>query len=153
MSTDTCATGACQTDVETNNANVSSTQSQLKATIVVLSDPKSGSQEEALGRVFNALAAAYDFKRRGDDVSLQFQGAGTRWIGELSQQDHPAYALFKEVEDTIAGVSCGCADVFGGGDEAEASGFDLITDNPVPGTTGMPSLASLVEEGRSIITF
>ena len=31
----------------------------MKAAIIVLSDPKLGS-EEALGRVFNALAAAYD---------------------------------------------------------------------------------------------
>ena len=124
----------------------------MKTAIVVLADPRSGS-DEALGRVFNALAAAYDFKQRGDDVSVLFQGAGTRWIGELSQPDHPAHALYKEVEETIAGVSCGCADVFGGGDDAKASGFDLITDNPVPGTTGLPSLATLVDEGRTGLTF
>ena len=84
---------------------------------------------------------------------VQFQGAGTRWIGELSQQEHPAHALYKEVEDTIAGVSCGCADVFGGGEEAVASGFDLITNNPVPGTTGMSSLATLIDQGRTVLTF
>ncbi len=151
MSTDTCTTEACGVHTESNEASHDVTK--LKATVVVLSDPKSGSQEEALGRVFNALAAAYDFKQRGDDVSVQFQGAGTRWIGELNKEDHPAHALYKEVEDTIAGVSCGCADVFGGGEEAQASGFDLITDNPVPGTTGLPSLAGLVSEGRSVLTF
>ena len=151
MSTDTCTHDACATDVDASH--VANHATKLKATIVVLSDPKSGSQEEALGRVFNALAAAYDFKRRGDDVSVQFQGAGTRWIGELSQPDHPAHALYKEVEDTSAGVSCGCADVFGGGEEAVASGFELITDNPVPGTSGLPSIASLVAEGRSVLTF
>ena len=151
MSTDTCTTGACETNVGANESTKEDTKS--KAAIVVLSDPKSGSQEEALGRVFNALAAAYDFKQRGDDVSVLFQGAGTRWIGELSQNQHPAHALYKEVEDTIAGVSCGCADVFGGSEEAEASGFDLITDNPVPGTTGLPSLAALVSEGRNVLTF
>jgi hypothetical protein len=112
MSTDTCTTTACETSAVHDHSEASETQ--LKAAIVVLSDPKSGSQEEALGRVFNALAAAYDFKQRGDDVSVLFQGAGTRWIGQLSQADHPAHALYKEVEDTIAGVSCGCADVFGG---------------------------------------
>ena len=151
MPTNTCTTEACGTQLETSNVNQPA--AKLKAAIVVLSDPKSGSQEEALGRVFNALAAAYDFKQRGDDVSVQFQGAGTRWVGVLNDADHPAHALFKEVEDKIAGVSCGCADVFGGGDEAQASGFDLITDNPVPGTTGLPSLAALVSEGRSILTF
>lgn len=151
MATDTCTTGVCDTNVKSSESKEHS--AKLKATIVVLSDPKSGSQEEALGRVFNALAAAYDFKQRGDDVSVQFQGAGTRWIGELAKEDHPAHGLYKEVEDTIAGVSCGCADVFGGGEEAQASGFDLITDNPVPGTTGLPSLAAVVSEGRSILTF
>ena len=150
MSTDTCARTTCETDVTPNDSGNAGTK--LKTAIVVLADPKQGS-EEALGRVFNALAAAYDFKQRGDDVSVMFQGAGTRWIGELTKEDHPAHALYKEVEDTIAGVSCGCADVFGGGEEAKASGFDLITDNPVPGTTGLPSLAALVHEGRSILTF
>ena len=150
MATDTCSTGVCDTNVASESRDHAT---KLKATIVVLSDPKSGSQEEALGRVFNALAAAYDFKQRGDDVSVQFQGAGTRWIGELNKEDHPAHGLYKEVEDTVAGVSCGCADVFGGAEEAKASGFDLITDNPVPGTTGLPSLAALVSEGRSVLSF
>ncbi len=151
MSTDTCNLPTCETNVESNDSTKDA--KQLKAAIVVLSDPKSGSQEEALGRVFNALAAAYDFKQRGDDVSILFQGAGTRWISQLTQQDHPAHALFKEVEDTVAGVSCGCAEVFGGAEDAKASGFDLITDNPVPGTPGLPSIASLVDEGRSVLIF
>ena len=124
----------------------------MKAAIVVLSDPKSSS-EEALGRLFNALAAAYDFKRRGDEVSLLFQGAGTRWVGEVSKSDHPAHALFEEVKDKVAGVSCGCADVFGGTEDAEKSGFDLIKNNPVPGTSGLPSLQKLVAEGYTILTF
>ena len=124
----------------------------MKNAIIVLSDPKSGS-EEALGRVFNALSAAYDYKRVGDDVEIMFQGAGTRWIGELSNADHPAYELFQEVKDTVAGVSCGCADVFGGADDAEKSGFDLIKDNPVPGTSGLPSLRTLTNEGYNVITF
>ena len=124
----------------------------MKAAIVVLSDPKSGS-EEALGRLFNALASAYDFKQSGDDVSLLFQGAGTRWIGEVNKSDHPAHALFEEVKDKVAGVSCGCADVFGGTEDAEKAGFDLIKENPVPGTSGLPSLQKLVAEGYTVLTF
>ena len=57
----------------------------MKATVIIMSDPKNGS-EESLGRVFNGLAAAYDFKEAGDDVSVVFQGTGTRWIGELNQK-------------------------------------------------------------------
>ncbi len=124
----------------------------MKAAIIVLSDPRSGSQE-ALGRLFNALATAYDFKEHGDEVTVLFQGTGTRWIGEVTKSDHPARALFDEVKDKVAGVSCGCADVFGGGEDAKRSGFDLIKDNPVPGTTGLPSLQALVAEGYRILTF
>ena len=124
----------------------------MKAAIIVLSDPKSGT-EEALGRVFNGLSAAYDFKQRDDEVTILFHGAGTRWIGELSKSEHPAHTLFEEVKDKVAGVSCGCADVFGGSEEAEKSGFDLIKGNPVPGTSGLPSLRNLIAEGYSILTF
>ena len=124
----------------------------MKAAIVVLSDPKSGT-EESLGRVFNALAAAYDFKQQGDEVTVRFQGAGTRWIGELSKADHPAHDLFEEVKDTVAGVSCGCADVFGANEEAEKSGFELIKDNPVPGTSGPASLRKLTVDGYTVLTF
>ena len=120
--------------------------------IVVLSDPKSGS-DEALGRVFNALAVAYDVKRQGGEPTILFQGAATRWIGELSKKDHPAHALFEEVKDNVAGVSCGCADVFGGTEEAEEAGLDLIKENPVPGTSGLPSLQKLLAEGNTVLTF
>ncbi len=124
----------------------------MKAAIVVLSDPKTGS-EDALGRVFNALAAAYDFKQGGDDVTILFHGAGTRWIGELTKAEHPAHTLFEEVKDEVAGASCGCADVFGATEEVEKSGFDLISENPVPGTSGLPSLRKLVSEGYAVLTF
>ncbi len=124
----------------------------MKVTIAIFSDPKNGS-EEALGRVFNGLAAAYDFKQAGDDVSVVFQGAGTRWIGELIKKDHPAHELFEAVKDQVAGVSCGCADVFGGAEEAQKSGFDLIKNNPIPGTSGLTSFRTLISEGATVLTF
>ncbi len=124
----------------------------MKAAIVVLSDPKSGS-EESLGRVFNALAAAYDFKQQGDEVTVRFQGTGTRWIGELSKAEHAAHDLFEAVKDTVAGVSCGCADVFGANEEAEKSGFALMKDNPIPGTSGLASLRKLAADGYTVLTF
>jgi hypothetical protein len=124
----------------------------MKAAILVLSDPLHGS-EEALGRLFNALAATYEFKQRGDDVALLFQGAGTRWAGELIRDDHPAHALFALVRDKVAGASCGCADVFGAGEGVEACGLERLRDNAVPGTSGMASLRNLVAEGYSLITF
>ncbi len=124
----------------------------MKAAVIVMSDPKSGT-EEALGRVFNALATAYDFRQNGDEVTIRFHGTATRWIGELSKADHPAHELFEAVKDDVAGVSCACADVFGATEEVETSGFDLIKDNPVPGTTGMSSLQKLVADGYTVLTF
>jgi len=124
----------------------------MKTAVIVYSDPKNGS-EESLGRVFNALAATYDFKQQGDEVTLLFQGAGTRWVGELSQKDHPAHELYESVRDKVAGVSCGCAAVFGATAEVEKQGLELIKDNAVPGTTGLPSLRKLVTEGYTILNF
>lgn len=124
----------------------------MKAAVVILSDPRSGS-DEALGRLFNGLAAAYDFKQRGDDVTVLFQGAATRWIGELENQQHPAHDLFHRVKDRVGGISHACSDVFGGAEEAARAGFDRIHGNPVPGTNGLPSLRNLVLEGYHLLTF
>ena len=125
--------------------------SSNKTAIVVLSDPEGG--EEALGRVFNALAATYDFKEQHQDVQLVFQGTGTRWTAVLTRPDHPAHALYKAVEDKVAGVSAGCAVVFGATADAERNGFSLIATNTVPGTPGLVSLAAYAADGYTILTF
>jgi len=125
--------------------------SATKTAIIVLSDPRGG--EEALGRVFNALAATYDFKQKQQDVQLVFQGTGTRWTGLLTQPDHPAHALYKAVEDKVAGASAACSVFFGAQEEAQRNGFSLIANNPVPGTPGLPSLAGYASDGYTILTF
>ena len=78
----------------------------MKTAIIVLADPAGG--EEALGRLFNALAAAYDLKQKQQEVAILFQGAGTRWAGELTNPEHPVHALYAAVADRVAGVSSGC---------------------------------------------
>lgn len=119
-----------------------------KVAIVLLSDPKAGT-EEALGRVFNALAAVYDLKQANADVKLIFQGTGTRWPEQLNKEGHPAHKVFKEVEDKVEGISSACADVFG----ANTSGYDLIKNNPLPNTSGISSYVKLMEEGYTVINF
>jgi len=120
----------------------------MKTAIIILSDPK-GESEESLGRVFNGLAAAYDYKSAGKEVSILFQGAGTRWPKVLQKENHPAHELFEAVADKIQGISCACADVFG----ADTTGYDLIKDNAVPKTTGLPSLSNLQDQGFNVLTF
>jgi hypothetical protein len=124
----------------------------MKAAIIVLSDPKAGT-DESLGRVFNALASAYEFKANNNEVTIIFQGAGSRWPIELTKPEHPVHGLFEEVKDKVAGISAGCANVFGAADEAKKRGFRLIRDNAVPGTDGLPSLRNLAEQGYTILTF
>ena len=119
-----------------------------KTAIVVLSEPQAGS-DEALGRVFNAMAAAFEFKQNDEDVRIVFQGAGTRWPKELQKPEHPGNKLYKEIAGLIDGVSRGCADVFG----AEASGLDLLTDYALPGTNGVASYHKLHKEGYTILNF
>jgi hypothetical protein len=123
-----------------------------KTLIVVLSDPKSGS-EEALGRVFNALAMAYDLQERGREVALVFQGTGTRWIGELRKPTHPAHALYVEVARRIDGVCGGCADIFGAAEEAQEAHLPLLRDVKIPGTGGLTSLGRYLEDGYRLVTF
>jgi hypothetical protein len=124
----------------------------MKAAIIIFSDPKSGG-EEAVGRCFNGLAAAYDFKQKNTEVAIYFQGTGTRWVGVISNPEHALHSLYNEVSELFAGVSCGCADVFGAREEAEKNGFDLISDNSVPGTSGLPSIAQLSTDGFTVFNF
>ena len=123
-------------------------KNEAKTALIILSDPNSNS-DDANGKLFNALAAAYDHKQSNQEVTVLFQGAGTRWPALLEQAENPFHDLFEAVKDKVQGISCGCATVFG----AEPSGYDLISTNAVPGTAGLPSLVKLQQEGYQIITF
>ena len=111
----------------------------MPAAVVVLADPQGS--EEPLGRVFNALAVTYGLQQHGLPVDLLFEDARTRWVSVVTQPDHPAHALYQAVQHSVAGVSCACSDAFGAPGDAEIAGFTLQTENGVPGTSGMASLA------------
>jgi hypothetical protein len=120
----------------------------MKTAIMVLSDPKSGS-EQALGSIFNALAVAREHKDAGEQVQVIFAGTGTRWPAELNKTSHPANGIYKSVVDTVAGVSCGCAEVFG----AETQGLTQLTGHALPGTPGVVSVLGLQRDGWQVLTF
>ena len=71
----------------------------------------------------------------------------------MANPEHPVHGLFEAVKNTVAGVSCGCADVFGASEAVEASGYDYLTENEVPGTRGLPSIHGLVADGFTVLTF
>lgn len=124
----------------------------MKTAIVILSDPKSGA-EEALGRVFNALALAAESKQKGDDVAVVFNGPGTRWPAELTKLTHPAHALYQSVRDVVQGASCACAEVFGATESVKSCGVASVNDNALPGTPGLLSLRRYLADGWSVVVF
>jgi hypothetical protein len=123
----------------------------MKTVIVVFSDPKPGS-DEALGRLFNALFLTLELKEKKQDVTLVFQGAGTRWIAEASKSDHPTHAIYAAVKDKVL-VCGGCADVFGATAQAESAGARLVRDKQIPGTPGVLDLSRYLDENARLITF
>jgi hypothetical protein len=123
-----------------------------KTAIVVFSDPKAGS-EEALGRLFNALFLTLELKEKGQEVSLIFQGAGTRWPGEITKLAHPAHGLYHAVADKVDGVCGGCADVFGASDSVRTTGMKLVREKEIPGVGGIIDLSRYLDDGYRLVAF
>lgn len=116
-----------------------------KVAIIVLADTESHGD---LGRVANALEAVKEFKEAHDTVQLIFDGAGVKWIGELSNPDHKLHGLFGAVKDRITGACSFCAGAFGVKDGVQSCGVYLLGEYD-----GHPSFRTLVSQGYQIITF
>jgi Na+-translocating ferredoxin:NAD+ oxidoreductase RnfG subunit len=123
-----------------------------KTAIVVFSDPKFAS-DEALGRLFNAMFLTLELKEKGQEVALIFQGAGTRWPGEITKPAHPAHALYHAVANKVAGVCGGCADVFGATESATATGLNIVREREIPGVGRIIDLSLYLDQGYRLITF
>jgi hypothetical protein len=116
-----------------------------KAAIVLFADTET---KEGLGRMSNALTSVREFKEEGQEVTLIFDGAGTKWIGELSDPDHKYNSHFESVKDDIQGACTYCARALGVKDKVQESGVELLGE-----FEGHPSLAKLVTQGYQVITF
>lgn len=116
-----------------------------KAAIIVLADTDT---IEGLGRVANALTAVTEFKDAGDDIKLIFDGAGVKWVPELSHPGHKYHDVFERVRDQVGGVCKYCAGAFNVSDQVEQAGFPFADD-----FKGHPSFRQLIAEGYQIITF
>jgi hypothetical protein len=81
-----------------------------KAAVVILADTETHGD---LARAVNALETVKEFKEASDEVVLIFDGAGTRWVAELSKPDHRSHWLYEAVEDRSAGACAFCAAAFG----------------------------------------
>jgi hypothetical protein len=101
-----------------------------------------------MGRMVNALTTARELKEEGDDVTIVLDGAGTRWIAELSDPEHKYSGLLDEVRDAIAGACAYCSRAYGVKDAVEAAGIPLLRDY-----ADHPSIRNLVADGYQVITF
>ncbi len=116
-----------------------------KAGLVVLADTETHGD---LGRIANALTSAKEFKEAGDETTIVFDGAGTRWVAELSNPDHRLHEAFESVKDVVEGACSYCASSFGVKEEVEESDVPLLEEY-----AGHPSLQRLVSQGYQVITF
>jgi len=116
-----------------------------KIGIVVFSDTDT---MEAVGKVSNAFMLALEAIENGDDLKIIFEGAGTKWIGELEKEDNKMHQLYLSVKDKITGVCSYCAQAFGVKSSVEKAGVTLLAD-----FKGHPSLRNLVADGFEILIF
>jgi hypothetical protein len=116
-----------------------------KVAIVVLADTESHGD---LGRVVNALEVVREFNYAGDEVTLIFDGAGVKWVHELSSTNHKAAPLFAAVKDKVAGACEYCASAFGVKQATLAAGVGLLGNH-----VGHPSFRTPVSDGYLVITF
>lgn len=117
----------------------------VKVAIVVLADKETHAD---MGRIANALECVKEFKEKGDEVKLIFDGAGTRWLPELFKQDNLLHGLYESVKDKTAGACSFCAMAFGVKDAIQECKIKLLEE-----FEGHPSISGLVHQGYQIITF
>lgn len=124
----------------------------MKTAIVIMTDPKSGS-EEATTRLLNALGYADEAKRSGDELAIVFAGTGTRWPAELSKLSHPANERYNHLRENVRGASRGCAVRNGAVEGLQTAGVPLLDDNALPGTPGVASIRRYYAEGWNVSIF
>lgn len=116
-----------------------------KIGVIVLADAETHAD---MGRIANALELAKEAKQNGDHVTLVFDGAGTRWIPQLTDDQHDLHKLYDGVKDTVQGACAFCAAAFHVRDQIKETDVPLIGE-----FDGHPSLRSLVADGYQLVTF
>lgn len=116
----------------------------MKLAVLILADSESHAD---LGRLVNALELANEAQEEGDDVEVIFDGAGTTWIPELEDPDHPSHALYTRLQDDIE-VCEYCAGAFDAEADIESADVPLVSEYD-----GHPSVRSLVAEGYEVVSF
>lgn len=116
-----------------------------KAALIVFADTDTA---EGLGRAVNALVTAKEFKDAGDDALVVFDGAGTKWVAELSDPGHQYHQLLEDTQSLVAGACGYCSSAFGVREQVEQSAVPLLEEYE-----GHPSVRRLISDGYEVVTF
>ena len=116
-----------------------------KIAIIILADTETN---EGLGRVVNALAAAGEYNKAGDEVRIVFTGTGTKWPTSLEKSEHPAHGLYEGVKNLIDGACGFCANAFGQTEAMKQYSIKLLTESGP-----FMSYRQYTEAGFQILTF
>jgi hypothetical protein len=95
---------------------------------------------------YRNLMFAQELMRHDDDVTLVFDGAGSKALAEMAQPDHRFNGLLLSVRGKLRGVCHFCAKSYGVLDDLRAANLPLLGDD-----RGHASLRALLNEGRQII--
>ncbi len=123
-----------------------------KIAVIVLADTETHGD---MGRVTNALEFAKECVTAKDALQLIFDGAGTKWIPELSKPGNPDHEVFNFLKDKLnrPGVlsiaACKyCAAAFGVATSIQSEKVELRSE-----FEEHPSLRKLIAEGYQLVTF
>jgi hypothetical protein len=97
-----------------------------KIAIIVIADTNT---DEGLGREVNALAAAGEYNKAGDQVRIVFTGTGTKWSTSLEKADHPAHGLYEAAKDLVEGACGFCANAFSQTEAMKQYTIKLLADS------------------------
>lgn len=117
----------------------------MKTAVIILADTETHGD---MGRLVNALEFAKELKEANDEVEVIFDGAGSKWVAELSTEGHRLAPLFAAVKDRVGGVCDYCARAFGVHEAVKKSGVPLLSE-----FDQHPSLRRRAAEGYQLVTF
>ncbi len=117
----------------------------MKTAFIILADTQGTGN---LGRVVNALKMAKEMHEKGAEVRIIFDGAGTKWVGQLASSKHEYHPLWSQIRSDIAGACSYCSQAFKVEQQVRKAGIALIDEHE-----GHPSLHKLLTAGFTVLTF
>jgi len=98
----------------------------------------------------HVLLNAIDMKANNYEANIIIEGAATKLIPQVAEEDNPMNNLYKKVKEMglFAGACRACSQKMGVLDAVKAEGLALL-DN----MNGHPSMARYMDDGFQVITF